>query len=674
MLRCAIIAKQASRSNEGQMLQPAVWAALTRQNSRVRLSFLEKISVRITPMAPQNAPATSFAGMLAQGGMRAFSDVACVCHAWGEAVSAHFNTLGRRQFLTMAAGAAAGAMIGAGKAKADPESEPALPQLTIYTARRIITMDDARPSATAIAVQAGRILSVGTLAEVEAALKGQTYVIDPRFAGKVLTPGLIEQHLHPVLAALSMSCEVIANDEWDLPDRTAPACETPDDYRTRLASAVNAVPGDTSFFASWGFHQYWHGELSRALLDEISATRPIAVWHRSCHEFYLNTAALNAFGITEEMTRGHGLASEQADWHRGHFFEKGLNLILAPLMAAFATPERLVRGLTLLKTYMHRAGVTALNEPGAQIGPEQLALYQSVLGHADTPFTTTLIVDGRTMYERHRTDALARTREVIASASGGKVRFLDGQIKFFADGAIVSQKMQMRDGYTDGHRGEWMTEPENFKAAWQIYWDAGFNPHIHVNGDLGLDMVLDTLDAALARAPRDDHRTVIVHFANSTEEQVERIAHLKAVVSANPYYVPAFADAYGNWGLGPERADNMTRLGSCVRAGVPVSLHSDMPIGPARPLFNVWAAVNRKTVSGRIAGPDQRLSVHQALRAVTLDAAHSWRLDHEMGSLVPGKLANITVLEDDPEATAPEALKDIAIWGTIFEGRVFAVS
>ncbi len=620
-------------------------------------------------------PQTSFSRMLANGGMGSLAS--CFCHELGAAVNAHMKNPGRRQFLAqclaMAAGAAASVAIGGGKAKAQAANAPTLAALTVYTAARVITMTGDNPAANAIAVEAGRIVAVGSLAEVEAALKGRTYAIDARFAGKVLIPGLIEQHLHPILAALSMSCAIIANDTWDLPDRTEPAATTPEEYRARLAAAIAADPADTGFFASWGFHQYWHGELSREALDSISATRPIAIWHRSCHEFYLNSAALAAFGITEEMTKGHGLASEQADWQRGHFFEKGLNLVLAPLMRAFATPERLTRGLILLRTYMHRAGVTALNEPGAQIGPEQLALYQAILGHDETPFSTTLIVDGRTMFERHREAALDRTREVIASAPAGKVSFLDGQIKFFADGAIVSQKMQMRDGYTDGHRGEWMTEPEDFKAAWALYWDAGFNPHIHVNGDLGLDMVLDTLEAALARSPRDDHRSVIVHFANSTEEQVQRIARLGAVVSANPYYVPAFADAYGAWGLGPDRADNMTRLGSCVRAGVPVSLHSDMPIGPARPLFNVWAAVTRKTVSGRIAGPDQRLTVQEALKAVTIDAAHSWRLDHEMGSLSPGKLANITVLDADPEKVSADALKDIKVWGTVFEGRVFPV-
>jgi predicted amidohydrolase YtcJ len=117
----------------------------------------------------------------------------------------------------------------------------------------------------------------------------------------------------------------------------------------------------------------------------------------------------------------------------------------------------------------------------------------------------------------------------------------------------------------------------------------------------------------------------------------------------------------------------MTRLGSCVRRNIPVSLHSDMPIGPARPLFNAWCAINRLTVSGRVAGPEQRISVEQALRAITIDAAQSWRLEHEMGSVTAGKVANLTVLEEDPFAVDPMRIKDIRVWGTVFEGRVFPV-
>lgn len=594
----------------------------------------------------------------------------CTCCDLNAAIAGHVAGIGRRKFLAVAVGAAAAS---ATLARATPGPAKANAAVTVYVAKKIITMDTGVPIARAVAVEAGRIVAVGTLDEVKRALGGRPYSVDETFKSKIVMPGLIEQHLHPILAALSLKSEIIANDAWDLPDRSIEAATTPAAYRKRLSDAVKAAGPGEDFFFSWGFHQYWHGEISRSDLDAISTTRPIAVWHRSCHEFYLNTPALTALGVSEASTQGQGLASEQADWARGHFFEKGLNLILAPLMRRFASPERLIAGLTLLRNYMHRAGVTALNEPGAQIGPEQLQLYKAVLGAPETPFTTTLIVDGRTMYERHGADALGATEKAIAQAPEGKVRFLAKQIKFFADGAIVSQKMQMKDGYTDGHRGEWMTEPENFKAAWTMFWNAGYQPHTHVNGDLGLDMVLDAMEQGLQARPRADHRSVIVHFANSTEDQVKRIARLGAVVSANPYYVPAFADAYGAWGLGPERADHMTRLGSCVREGVTVSLHSDMPIGPARPLFNAWAAVNRVTVSGRVAGPEQRLSVEQALRAITIDAAQSWRLDGEMGSVTAGKVANLAVLDADPTTVDPMRIKDIKVWGTMFEGRVAPV-
>jgi predicted amidohydrolase YtcJ len=231
----------------------------------------------------------------------------------------------------------------------------------------------------------------------------------------------------------------------------------------------------------------------------------------------------------------------------------------------------------------------------------------------------------------------------------------------------------MKGGYTDGHKGEWIASPQEIRAATRFYWDAGYQIHIHVNGDQGLEVVLDALERCMRETPRYDHRTVIVHFANSTEDQVARIARIGAVVSANPYYVTGLADRYGKEGLGPERADNMVRLGSLARRGVPISLHSDLPMAPARPLYLAWCAVNRTTVSGRVAGLDQRINVAQALRAVTIDAAHSWRMETEIGSIAPGKVANFTVLDEDPLTVDPLKLKDIPIWGTVFEGRVFPI-
>ena len=127
-----------------------------------------------------------------------------------------------------------------------------------------------------------------------------------------------------------------------------------------------------------------------------------------------------------------------------------------------------------------------------------------------------------------------------------------------------------------------MMQPDAFRAFATAYWEAGWQLHIHVNGDAGLDLVLDTIEECITAHPRTDHRTVIVHFANSSEEQVDRIARLGCIVSANPYYPVGFADQYAVHGLGAGRADTMVRAASVLSRGIPLSLHSDLPMGPAR--------------------------------------------------------------------------------------------
>jgi predicted amidohydrolase YtcJ len=268
-------------------------------------------------------------------------------------------------------------------------------------------------------------------------------------------------------------------------------------------------------------------------------------------------------------------------------------------------------------------------------------------------------------------DSLAEGEKIINAHLNGKVAFFPKQIKLFVDGAIISQLMQMKDGYTDGHHGEWMMTPEHLRERIKLYWDAGYQIHTHVNGDLGLEVLLDALEKSKLEHDRPDHRSVIVHFANSTEEQVARIERLGAIVSANPYYPVGFADMYSKYGLGPERADTMVRSGSVIKRHIPLSFHSDLPMGPSDPLFFVWCAVNRVTPSGRTAAPGQRITVDDALRGITIESAYSWRKENELGSIAPGKTANFTVLEQDPYAVDPLKIKDIPVWGTVFEGRIF---
>ena len=550
--------------------------------------------------------------------------------------------------------------------------------VTVFLAAKIVTMEAANPTAEAVAIAGKRIVAVGSLDDVKAALGDQPYQLDETLKARVVMPGFIDQHLHPVLGALTLAVVVIAPEDWVLPDKTFKASDSEADYRARLKAAEGSIANPSDWLISWGYQPLWHGPLNRSVLDGVSSSRPIAVWHRSCHELFFNTAALDQLGITEASTKGKGLWSEQSNLAEGHFWEGGLNLAMTPFLKVLVTPERLSFGLKQMVAYEHSKGVTAYNEPGALYTPDMWKVYEQILGAADTPMYSTFIADGRGIPDRVGMDkALAATAEQIAVApdsAGGKLMFFPGQVKLFADGAIISQLMQMKDGYLDGHQGAWILTPDEIEARSKLYWDAGYRLHIHVNGDLGLEVVLDMLERRMRENPRPDHRSVIVHFANSSEDQVARIARLGAIVSANPYYPVGFADKFGEFGLGPARADVMVRARSVVDHDIPLSYHSDLPMGPSDPLYLAWCGVNRITPSGRLAGPEQRVSVDQALRAITIEAAYSWRKETELGSIAPGKIANFTVLEADPYAVPPETLKDVPIWGTVFEGRLFPVA
>lgn len=546
-----------------------------------------------------------------------------------------------------------------------------LPTATIFTAREIITLDPAKPKATAVAVVGDRILAVGTLDELKQAAGDQPFTVDDTFAKHVIVPGFIGQHDHPLLAGLTMIAEIISIEDWVLPSGTVPAAKNREEYLKRLADASAKLEDPEAVLLTWGFHHYFHGKLTRADLDKISATRPIIVWHRSAHEFILNSATMKKFGVTREwFDKLRGSAREQSNFDEAHYWEQGAFAVMPLIASAIATPERLRQGLEFVEDYFHANGITRGCEPGGLLSKPLQDAQNFVLSDPATPFRFYFIADGKSITAAQPDEKVIAETEKLLDWGQGNTSYLPKQVKLFADGAIFSQAMQVREPYTDGHKGEWMMDLAFFQRTFRIYWDAGYQLHCHVNGDAGLDMVLNTLEENMRRHPRHDHRTVIVHFAVSQKDQVERIKRLGAIVSGNPYYTTALADNYSKAGLGPERADQMVRMGDVERAGVPYSYHSDMPMAPGQPLFLMHCGVNRITQSGRIAGENQRVSREGALRAVTLDAAYSLQMEKEVGSIEPGKLANFTILADNPVTCDAAKIKDIAVWGTVHEGRV----
>jgi len=241
-------------------------------------------------------------------------------------------------------------------------------------------------------------------------------------------------------------------------------------------------------------------------------------------------------------------------------------------------------------------------------------------------------------------------------------------------GAVFAGLGQMGPpGYLDGHEGQWMA-PLEVTTEWaRFFWRKGYKMHAHTNGDKSAAAFMDILTELQDDTPRADHRFTLEHFAYTTEDQNRQLKALGAVVSANPYYQYILSDIYSDEWLGPDRGPQMVRLGSLERLGVPFALHSDCPMGPLSPLTLAWSASNRVTINGNLNAPAERVSLDAALRAITTDAAWVMGWEDEVGSIRAGKKSDFTVLEADPYAAGVEGLRDIVVWGTVFEGELYPV-
>lgn len=555
--------------------------------------------------------------------------------------------------------------------------------LKIFTARRIYTMDESLPMATAIGVIGDRIVAVGDFESMEPWRQGRTTVVDDSMSDKILLPGFIDNHLHPYLGSILTPMEIIAPEDWRMEaGRVAPAAKNPKEYREALIDRLAATSATSDWFISFGYQPSVHGRWNRSELDQLTKERPIVLWQRSFHETYLNSAAIERLGITAESVAGH----PQVDFENGHFFETGNKVVVSRLLPYLMRKEWYHRGLNITADLMQQGGVTtAADLVFGSVNPDfELAALQECIEKPKRPLRIVNVCDARSFSNRAVGRKVAgppehcpafseglKAIEAMQSRSSRRVRF-SRSVKLFSDGAMFSQLMQMKyPGYIDGHHGEWLMTPEVVASGVKVFWDAGYQLHVHVNGDGGMEAVLAALSAAQESKPRFDHRFMMHHVGFHTNSQSQRMAALGAHASVNPYFIHALADDYSILGLGPERASQIVRSASLLRNGIKVSFHSDFMMAPIEPLFLAWCAATRTTKSGRQVCPEEMLSLDQALRGITIDAAFGLHLDHEIGSIVAGKKADFTVLEDDPYELGVKRLKDVRIAGTVFEGEVF---
>lgn len=544
-------------------------------------------------------------------------------------------------------------------------------EITVYKARRIHTMNPANPVASAVAVRGGRILEASSIERMSPWLDGASCHVDEQFADAVILPGFIDPHLHPSMAAVLLPMDFITAFEWRLPWANSPTVTTHEAFMDRLHE-LHATRPQGEPLLTWGYHHLWHGEIKRPQINAVSRERPIIVWHRSFHEMYLNDGALEWLNLTYR-TVGN---AAQVDIENGHFFESGKALALQRLNPYLLEPARFREGLRRMAEVVHHGGHTTIGDMATGIfdlDAEWEAML-AVLEDPDVPFRTECIARGAPLGPLDYEPTKLRERlDRLPSRNTHRLRF-GKRVKLFCDGAFFSQLAQLKEpGYIHGRHGEWMMVPEALEAAAREYWHAGYRIHVHTTGDLGLDLVLDILEQLQWERPRFNHGFTIEHFGFSNPEQVDRLAALGASVSANVYYLYELSGAYAREGIGYERASQMARVGSTVRAGIPTTFHSDFTMAPARPLNHAWVAVNRRNADGDVMAPEECLSVEEAMRAITIDAARVLGIEDEVGSIRAGKKADFTVLRQDPYESAAPDLRDIDIVATVFEGKPFPI-
>jgi predicted amidohydrolase YtcJ len=539
--------------------------------------------------------------------------------------------------------------------------------ITLYPARRILTMDRTQPFAPCVAVRDGRVLGVGTREELAG---WGAHAVDERYADRVLMPGLVEAHCHLLEGAMWELAYVGYYPRRGPDGRHWPGCTTIEHVVEALQAAERALPDPDAPLVAWGLDPILYGgrRMVRADLDRVSQRRPIAVIHANFHALNVNGAMLQDAGIGEDfdvegaMRDGRGaLTGELAEM-----------AAMFPVFRRIGDPFARGRSEQAARNFgrlAHAAGVTTAIDITNDLSDESFATLDRVTREPSYPLRLVAAFFGQSA------DPAAGIERVRAHLGRGHDKLRYGPVKLMTDGSIQGFTARMRwPGYYDGHpNGIWNIAPARLDAIVAAYHDAGLQLHVHVNGDEATEVALDAFERALARNPRPDHRHTLQHCQLADAAQFRRMRALSLCVNLFANHLYYWGDVHHDLTVGPDRARRMNAAGTASRLGIPFAIHSDAPVTPIAPLFTAWCAVNRRTATGRVLGAGECLSVPEALETITLGAAFTLRLDHEIGSISPGKRADFAVLADDPLEVAPQSLKDVRVAGTMVGGVAFDV-
>lgn len=517
-----------------------------------------------------------------------------------------------------------------------------------------------------VAMVDDQIVAVGSDDAVRAAAPADARQLD--VSGGSVLPGFVDSHNHLAFTGAELA-QV---------DARFPGVASIADLVARIAEAAERTP-DGTWIRAVGMNpeMFRDGRLpTRWDLDEATRVHPVLVQHMSGHHALANSLALEQRGMpgdASDLEGGH-LVRDERGRLTGYCLDAAQALVLpagvdighhgpgfhddAPLDEVVADIERGVQAYLA-------AGITSIVD--AQVTRREMNAYREAKRRGLLGVRVTAMPISSQLDEF----------EALGLAGPfGDDRLAVGPMKFYADGALTGGTAAFTTPY--GPNGEFVgslywQSAEAFKAEIARAHAAGWQIGIHAQGDRAIDRVLDAYEGALRKYPKEDHRHRIEHCGGPRPDQIERMVTLGVMVVGQPRYLWDAGDAWLA-AFDPDRIHRLQPYREMLDAGVRFALSSDAPVASYLPLDTVAWAMQRATVSGAVIGADQALTVEEAVRACTADAARSYFADDRLGSLEVGKLADVVVLDGDLFGTPPGRIPELGVAATIVGGAVVFAS
>jgi predicted amidohydrolase YtcJ len=543
------------------------------------------------------------------------------------------------------------------------------PSLAIV-AGRVFTASRERPWAEAVGIRGSRIAVVGTAEEVRAAVPGAE-IIDA--AGRIVLPGLIDAHNHFLATGESMASI----------DVRYPTVASVEDLVAVIAAAAGErggpAPGRGNRAAAGGYlraHGFDHAKYDRAPtrwdLDLAAPHNPVLVGHVSGHYVLASSLAMQRSGVTDATPDPPGgrIDRDESGRPTGLFRDAAMGLVQpvavdighhGPNFHVAADPADLVAAVQRAGRAYLAAGLTTVCD--AQVTSRELGAYRDARAQGALPVRTVC------MPLSHQLDAYLETG--LAGPFGDEWLSV-GAMKFYCDGSLIGGTAVFSEasGLAAG-AGVLFWEPGQFADAIGRAHRAGWQVGVHAQGDRAIGITLDAFARAQRAHPAENPRFRIEHCGYPTPEQLAVMRDLAVIAVCQPSYLYDSGDDFLTGMDGS--AHRLQPLRDEVDLGVRVVLSSDSDVASYRPLDTIAAAVDRRTMAGRPIGPDQALTIEEAVRAHTIDAAYAVRAEHRIGSLEPGKLADVVILGGDLMRCTPAEIRELTVDLTVLGGRVAEV-